>query len=253
MRILAAISTLAMLGLATTASAEITGTAAVTSDYDFRGVSLSDEDPAFQASIDYAHDNGFYASIWGSSLDYGPDYDGGIEIDLSAGLAGETEMGIGWDVGAVWYLYPDSEASPAKAEIEDYGEAYLGGSYKMFDAKVWYADDYADAGDSAWYTELNANFELPAGLTLGLHVGQSFGDYWDAVADAAEEDLETTGIDGEYTDWSIGLGYTVSYFDLELRYVDTDTDSELEINNDAFANDSRVVFTVSTSFPWATN
>ena len=83
-------------------------------------------------------------------------------------------------------------------------------------------------------------------------MGQSFGDYWDAVADDAEADLETTGIDGDYTDWSIGLGYTVGNFDLNLRYVDTDTDSELEINNDAFANDSRVVFSVSTSFPWAT-
>ena len=88
MRNLAAISALAMLGLMTSAHAEITGTAAVTSDYDFRGVSLSEEDPAFQASIDYAHDNGFYASIWGSNIDYGSDYDGTIEIDLSAGLAG---------------------------------------------------------------------------------------------------------------------------------------------------------------------
>lgn len=244
MRSFAAFFALTVLGLMTSAHAEITGTATVTSDYDFRGVSLSDEDPAFQASIDYAHDNGFYASIWGSTLDYGPDYDGAIEIDLSAGLSGETEMGIGWDVGAVYYMYPDSDGSPAKEEIEDYAEAYLGGSYQMFDAKVWYADDYADVGESAWYTELNANFELPAGLTLGLHVGQSFGDYWDAAADDAGAD------DGELTDWSIGLGYTVGYFDLNLRYVDTDTDSELEVNSGAFANDSRVVFSVSTSFPW---
>ena len=146
--------------------------------------------------------------------------------------------------------YPGSNSSDTRSKIEDYGEAYLGGSYKMFDAKVWYADDYGDTGDSAWYTELNASFDLPAGLTLGLHLGQSFGDYWDAVADAAERDLETTGIDGDYTDWSIGLGYTVGNFDLNLRYVDTNTDSELQVNNDAFANDSRVVFTVSTGFPW---
>ena len=59
-----------------------------------------------------------------------------------------------------------------------------------------------------------------------------------------------SGIDGDYTDWSIGLGYTVDQFDLSLRYVDTDTDSALQINNGAFANDSRVVFMVSTSFPW---
>lgn len=253
MRSLTAISALAICGLATTAHAEVTGTAAVTSDYDFRGVSLSGEDPAFQASIDYAHDNGFYASLWGSNIDYGPDFDGTIEIDLNAGLAGETEIGIGWDVGLVWYTYPDSDSSPAKSKIEDYGEAYLGGSYKMVDAKVWYTDDYADAGDSAWYTELNANFELPAGLTLDLHVGRSFGDYWDQLATDTEIDLDTTGIDGDYTDWAIGLGYTVGYFDLSLRYVDTDTDSALQINKGVFANDSRVVFTVSTSFPWTMN
>ncbi len=250
MRNFAVFSALALIGLTTVAHAEITGTAALTTDYDFRGVSLSDEDPAIQGSIDYAHDNGFYASLWGSNIDYGSDYDGTIELDLSAGLSGETEIGIGWDVGMVYYMYPDSDSSPAKSEIEDYGEAYLGGSYKMFDAKAWYTDDYGDTGDDAWYTELNASFELPAGLTLDLHVGQSFGDYWDQIAADTEADLETTGIDGDYTDWSIGLGYTVSNFDLSLRYVDTDTDSELEINSGAFANDSRVVFTVSTSFPW---
>lgn len=250
MRSIAAFSALALISLTAVTHAEITGTVALTTDYDFRGVSLSDEDPAIQASIDYAHDNGFYASLLGSNVDYGSDYDGTIEIDLSAGLSGETEIGIGWDVGMACYMYPDSDSSPAKSEIEDYSEVYLGGSYQMLDAKVWYTDDYGDTGDDAWYTELNANFELPAGLTLGLHVGQGFGDYWDAVADAAEINLATTGIDGDYTDWSIGLGYTVGSFDLKLRYIDTNTDSALQVNSGAFANDSRVVFSVSTGFPW---
>lgn len=249
MRKIALFPCLAVFGMAM-AQAEVTGTAAVTSDYDFRGVSLSNEDPAFQASIDYAHDNGLYASILGSSIDYGSDYDGTIEIDLSAGRSGETEAGIGWDVGMALYLYPDSNSSSAKAEIEDYGEAYLGGSYKMFDARVWYTNDYGDTSDSAWYTELNVSFDLPVGLTLDLHAGRSFGDYWDQVATEAESELGTTGIDGEYTDWSLGLAYTAGYFDLNLRYVDTDTDSALEVNSGAFANDSRMVFSVSTSFPW---
>jgi uncharacterized protein (TIGR02001 family) len=244
MRSLAAISALAMLGLMTSAHAEITGTAAVTSDYVFRGVSLSEEDPAVQGSIDYTHDSGFYGSIWGSNIDYGSDYDGDIEIDLIAGFAGETGIGIGWDVGAVYYMYPDSNSTGSRDAIKDYGEAYLGGSYQMFDAKVWYADDYGDLGDDAWYTEVNSSFELPAGLTLGLHLGYSFGDYWDQLADDAGTN------DGEIIDWSVGLGYTVNNFDLEVRYIDTETDSELEDDSGAFANDARVVFTVSTSFPW---
>ena len=52
MRSLAVFPALAVLGMVTVAQAEVTGTAAVTSDYDFRGVSLSAEDPAIQKEID---------------------------------------------------------------------------------------------------------------------------------------------------------------------------------------------------------
>ena len=48
------------------ASAEITGNVSLTSDYKFRGISQSDESPAIQGGLDYAHDSGFYVGTWAS-------------------------------------------------------------------------------------------------------------------------------------------------------------------------------------------
>jgi len=102
-RILAA---LGLLAAATAANAEISSTWTLTNDYDFRGASQSATDPAVQASIDYAHESGFYVGAWASNVDFGPaDID--YEVDLYAGFSGGAEDGLGWDVGIVYYTYPD--------------------------------------------------------------------------------------------------------------------------------------------------
>lgn len=138
-------ATLIAAGLLWTAAAsagEVTGTVTAVSDYDFRGVSLSAKDPALQASIDYAHDSGFYAGAWTSNIDYGSDIDGDIELDLYAGWAGEFSNEVGWDAGIVWYTYPDSSSSLTKSKISDYPEIYAGITFGPVEVKQWYTDDY---------------------------------------------------------------------------------------------------------------
>src|SRR3546814_11641049 len=49
----------------------ITGSAAVVSDYRFRGVSQTGEEAAIQGSIGISHERGLYAGVWGSSVDLG--------------------------------------------------------------------------------------------------------------------------------------------------------------------------------------
>ena len=61
-----------------------------TSDYVFRGLSLSDEKPAAQGSIDLSYGI-FYAGVWGSNLDDGltpgiTDGVGPAEVDVYAGF-----------------------------------------------------------------------------------------------------------------------------------------------------------------------
>ena len=89
---------LAMLP-ALAAHAELSANVAVTSDYIWHGVSQTNERPALQAGVEYAHESGFYIGTWGSNVDFAEDVadPARVEIDLYGGVRGETEWGLGWD------------------------------------------------------------------------------------------------------------------------------------------------------------
>ena len=240
MKLTQGLAAFVLLATASVAHAEITGTVTAVSDYDFRGISLSAKDPALQGSIDWAHDSGFYAGAWASNIDYGDGYDGNIELDLYAGFAGEFAEGFGYDVGIVYYLYPDSSENRSRCrdleedcEIADYPEIYGALSWKWLELKQWYSNDLSGTDEDGFYTEGNASFELPANFTIDAHLGYNYGDAFD---------------DAEYLDYSIGVGYTLGNFDLGLKWVDNDIDQQEE--GDVFNSEGRVIFSVSTTFPW---
>ena len=223
------------------AHAQLTGTVTAVSDYDFRGVSLSGTDPALQGSIDWAHDSGFYAGIWASSsLDFDStcpqtnsvtgECDGEWETDAYFGITGgDSEKGFGWSAGFVYYYYWPSDSV-------EYPEIFVGGSFKSFGAKLWYTNDYGNTSESAWYLEGNFDHDLPANFSVHAHLGYNYGDWW-------------KNINGDETfDWSIGVGYALGNFNLLLKYVDTDTD--VRVKSDAFNNEGRLIFQISTTFPW---
>jgi len=225
----------ALLASGVATAGDFSSTITATSDYDFRGVSLSAKDPALQASLDWAAENGIYVGAWASNIDYGSDVDGSLELDLYGGYAWETSNGLGLDVGGVWYTYPDSSSSASKAKIEDYPELYAGVTYKSFELKQWWAIDYGGGSDDALYTEGNFSFELPANFTLGLHAGYNYGDAFKGY---------------EYFDYAVSLGYTLGNFDLELKYTGTDLSGEDKITGDVFNTEPRLILSVSTTLPW---
>lgn len=235
------------LALAGTASAgEFSSTITATSDYDFRGVSQSAKDPALQASLDYAFDNGFYIGAWASNIDFEP-FDGDIEANLYAGYGAEIRENLSWSVGAVYYLYPGSDAvtvdlgdGPERLPaLGEYWEAYVGLDVGPVSLKQWYADDLYESGSSGLYTEANATFPIgESGFSILAHVGYSWGDAWD-------DDLG-----GELFDYSIGVGYDFSHFSLALKYTGTDASGDQKITGDVGNNEGRIVFSVSTTLPW---
>jgi uncharacterized protein (TIGR02001 family) len=226
------------LAATTAAAGEFSSTVTAVSDYDFRGVSLSAKDPALQASLDWAHDSGFYLGAWASNIDYGSDVDGNIELDLIAGFSGEINDGLGYDLGIVWYTYPDSSGSELKSKIIDYPEIYAGLSWGPLEFKQWFTNDYGGSDMDASYSELNASFELPAGVTLNLHGGYNYGEYFHQTWE-------------NYFDYSVGLGYSVNHFDMELKVTGTELSGESKITDDVFNTEARVLFSISTTFPWA--
>jgi uncharacterized protein (TIGR02001 family) len=244
MRLIQGLAAVVLMGSAALANAEVTGTVTAVSDYNFRGVSLSASDPALQGSIDWASESGFYAGAWASNIDYGDGYDGNIELDLYGGFAGEFSEGFGYDLGIVWYLYPDSSENRSRCrdlgrdcEISDYPEIYAGVTWQWLELKQWYTNDYSGTDEDGWYTEANGTFELPANFGLNLHVGYNYGDVFD---------------DTEFFDYSIGVSYTLGNFDLGLAWVATDLDrgDSAFSSDDVFNTQGRAIFSVSTTFPW---
>jgi len=168
-------SALALIGAASVAQAEVTGNVGVVSQYIFRG-GAEDGRTALQGGLDYAHDSGFYAGTWFSTLDYGgavddikPDTNN--EIDLYGGYSGAAGA-FGYDVGLLYFYYTGEGPTANDANVP---EGYAGLSYGPVGLSANVALDDASwtaAGD----TYLNLSFEqpLPNNFTFAANAGYYF-------------------------------------------------------------------------------
>ncbi|MFK5987074.1 MAG: TorF family putative porin [Pseudomonadota bacterium] len=196
----------------------ISANVALTSDYYFRGVSQTMNDPAIQGGFDWAHDSGVYAGIWASNVDFGDDTT--IETDFYAGFSGEA-ANFGYDLGLIYYWYDDVSGTGSRPV-----EFYVNGSFNIFSVGYAYSPKFFSDKESH-YLHAGLDYELPAEFALSASVGRSMGDAYG---------------DNEYTDYKIGVSKSLAGIDLDLSYVGNDHDS----NDDVF--DNKVILTVSKSF-----
>ena len=205
---------------------EFSGSVALTTEYHFRGISQSSDRPAIQGSVDYGHDSGFYAGVWGSNVDF---TDATIEIDFYAGVAGEVEK-ISWDIGAIYYHYPGAENSLNY----DFWEAALSLGYDFGMAAVgagvnWSPENFGDSGDAIYFYG-TVEVPLPSDFTLAGEIGRYNIDKNDVF-----------GVP-DYTTWNVSISTSFKGVDLSLMYVDTNI-SETECGSDNC--EGTVVFTIS--------
>ena len=169
--------TLAALSLATsaafvstTASAEVSANVAATSNYLWRGLEQTGGAAAISGGIDYANDSGFYAGTWASNASWG---DMKTELDLYLGFGADINEDMSYDVGFIYFVYPDSTSGDA-----NFSEVY--GSFTYTGLTVGVAvlatADGADAGDSIY---VNADYALALSneAELAFHVGNYSGDF----------------------------------------------------------------------------
>lgn len=211
-RLLSTIAILALgTGLASQASAQDASAGpqwafnvAGTSDYVFRGVSQTQEDPAISGGVDLTSGS-FYAGTWASNVDFG-DGDTNAEIDLYGGFRPEV---AGWnlDLGVIGYLYtnqPDGAdydyAEFKAAASRAFGPATLGA------AVYWSPDFFGASEDEATYVEANAAISPADKWTISGAVGRQF----------VSSDLD-------YTTWNLGAAYQLTpHLAVDVRYHDTD-------------------------------
>ena len=219
-----------LLAISGVSQAQFSSTWTAVSDYDFRGVSQSATDPALQGSADYAFgDSGFSVGAWASNVDWSPAEEE-IELDLYFNYTGKINDTFAWTGGATWYDYPDGD------DLDGYAEVYVGFNAGKFSMKQWFADDYVAGGQSAMYTEANYTEPMTDALSLALHVGYSWGDFWD--------DLEP-----QY-DYAVQLNWTAGHFTIFGKITGTDASGPFKIENGVGTNEARGLIGVTTTFPW---
>jgi uncharacterized protein (TIGR02001 family) len=105
-------TTVCALALATAAArseaADFSGNAALTSDYVWRGSTQTHGDAAVQAGFKVAGDSGFYASIWGSSVEFAPETHASSELDFTVGWGKALDDDWAFDVNVLRYQYPST-------------------------------------------------------------------------------------------------------------------------------------------------
>ena len=134
----------------------VTGTG--TSDYVFRGLSLNNEDPAFQASIDVEYGI-WYAGLWGSMVD-GPGYEP-VELNFYTGI--KPVLGpVTFDFGVIYYFYPWADNS-GDSDVVELKAAFDWSPVKnlTLTPAYYYVPDQSNA-DEASTIEGTLAYELPS-------------------------------------------------------------------------------------------
>lgn len=205
----AALAVAALPAAAQTIPGAITGLAMLTSDYTFRGISQSDSDPAIQAGLEYGVEVGSltpYLGIWGSSVNF---TDANIELDVTGGVRGKIGD-VGWDLGFVYYVYPNARSTLNYDFVEIAGKLSYDFGMAALTVGANYTTDYFGGSGDALYLQANVDVPLPWGLVGSAHIGHQSIDK-NAVFGAPD-----------YLDWSLGVTKEVLGIALGLSYVDTD-------------------------------
>jgi hypothetical protein len=185
-------------------------TAALMTDYNFRGITQSDHKPSTQAGFELRYNQTstlqWYAGISGESIDF-PNR-AAAEIDFYGGFRPTFDK-LALDFGVWEYYYPGGEcfngdtttpcgppgsAGPiflpngnAAKGVASFTEIYGKATYTINDQwatgiQEWYSPSVANTGADGWYTVGNLTFTapgswFPANSGLGGYISADLG-YW---------------------------------------------------------------------------
>lgn len=207
-------------------SSALSWSAALASDYVYRGASQTNEDPALQLGLDYDFGNGFYAGAWGSNVDFQPFSSADIEVDTYVGYAGEFSDAWAFDTQLIRYNYFGLQSGEDSLNYVEWVNKLTFNDTWTFTGA--FSPDVYNTSESGTYFAVDGGWDLPA--EWALHAGFGYSSF--------DNDI---GVEN-YLDYKIGVSRDFGPVGVDITAYATDEDGETNFGQNA---DSRIVLTLS--------
>lgn len=213
----------------------LSGSVGATSDFVFRGLSLTRGKPAAQASLDVEFPREFYVGGFIATADPNPGPSPHMELDVWAGRYWRLGDDLSFDLRLSQYLYPDDprRVNYNRSEVT----ATMGYRNRVFAAAIYSPNTQAISSapgyknDGAWALEISARHPFNDRFSLAAGVGHY-------------------GLDGVYSDsfnyWNVTLVGSFRPVELQLAWLGVDTGASDIFIEDAVGD--RVAFTALWRF-----
>jgi len=223
-------------GLATATQAgdnklAFTGSALLATDYMFRSVSNTNQDPTAQVEFDATYGM-FYGYVWGSNTAYAD-----VELDYGIGITPKWKD-ITFNIAGLYYTYMGASGSNF-FELKT-GASWTGGAWTLGVINYWAPD----------YTQTLGNSDAIEGALAYAFSGKLF-NFFSPTISGGVGFQSYDKIASDYTYWNFGL--TLGFLDhwsADVRYYDTDYSQADCFTQSGGRNncDARVVGTIKATF-----
>jgi uncharacterized protein (TIGR02001 family) len=163
---IAVVAGIGLFALDARADVSLSGNAALTTDYVWRGTTQTQGDPAVQAGFKVAGDSGFYASVWGSNVEFAPETHASSELDFTLGWGRTLSDNWAIDVNLLHYRYPSTTLDLNWTEVN--GTLTYAGNYWL---SLGWSPEALGSDESGLYTQVGAKFPLDERFRLEAAVG----------------------------------------------------------------------------------
>jgi uncharacterized protein (TIGR02001 family) len=213
----------------------VNGSIGGTSDFVFRGLSLTRGKPAAQASVDVEFPREFYVGAFAATADPNPGPSPNLEVDIWAGRYWRVSEDFSADVRVSQYSYPDDPRRVSYNRTELTGT--MGYRNQLFLAAIYSPNTRAVASSpgyqegNAWAVELSGRHPINERFAISAGLGH-YG-------------LEEIYDEG-YNYWNVTLSATLAPFELQLAYLGVDDNADEHFADDVVGD--RVAFTALWRF-----
>jgi uncharacterized protein (TIGR02001 family) len=202
----------AILGLAllaADASAQLSGSASIVSNYRHRGITLSENEPAAQFGLAYDAPEGWYAGVFASTVEFVITPGRELQTVPFAGYAWRAANGLTWEAGGDYAFFS------GRARSYDYPEMYLGVASENISGRLYYSSRYFGQRSDALYLEANGTHALADRVRLLAHLGILRSDGGPG----------NYGWPGHMVDGRLGVALDWDRFNVQLSWVGTSAPS----------------------------